>query len=101
MTTQVLDDTQQSRYTISVDGELAGIAGYRDIDGTRVFTHTEVLPAFKGRGLATTLIEAALHEVRALDKRIVALCPFVHSYIESHPEAADLVDEDLDARLRR
>ena len=34
----------------------------------------------------------ALDDVREQGKRIVPICPFVHSYIEKHPEYQDIAD---------
>ena len=67
--------------------------------GARVFTHTEVFPAFEGRGVGTALARGALDDVRASGRTLVARCPFIRSYIERQPEYADLVDADLEARL--
>lgn len=100
MAPEVHDAPDRTRYEVTVDGELAGFAEYRDVDGSRVFTHTEVFDAFEGDGVGSALVRGALEAVRARGGRLVALCPFVAAHIERHPEHADLVDVDLDARLR-
>ena len=100
MAPEVHDAPDRTRYEVSMDGDLAGFAVYRDVDGARVFTHTEVFDAFEGKGVGSALAQGALEAVRGAGGRLVALCPFVASYIERHPEYADLVDADLDTRLR-
>ncbi|HET9608711.1 MAG TPA: GNAT family N-acetyltransferase [Acidimicrobiales bacterium] len=100
MATDVQDAPDRSRYEVTVDGELAGFAEYRDLDGARVFTHTEVFDAFEGHGVGSALAQGALDDVRRSGRRLVALCPFVAAYIEHHDEYADLVDRSLDQRLR-
>jgi hypothetical protein len=100
MATDVQDATDRSRYEVTVDGELAGFAEYSDLDGARVFTHTEVFDAFEGHGVGSALARGALDDVRRSGRRLVALCPFVAAYIEHHEEDADLVDRALDGRLR-
>lgn len=100
MTTEVTDSKDKSRYEITVDGDLAGFAEYRDMKGTRVFTHTEVFSAFGGRGLGSILVRSALDDVRDRDGTLVALCPFVDRFVREHAEYGDLVDADLDVRLR-
>jgi uncharacterized protein len=99
MDIEVREAPERQRYEAVVDGTVAGFAVYRDYRGVRVFTHTEVLPAFEGRGVGTALARGALDQVRASGLTVVAQCPFIRSYIERQPEYADLVDADLDARL--
>jgi predicted GNAT family acetyltransferase len=53
-----------SRYELFVGDKPAGKLVYRDEGDTRIFLHTEVDPAYRGRGLATKLIEWSLDDVR-------------------------------------
>ncbi|MDQ1686549.1 MAG: uncharacterized protein QOC82_3286 [Frankiaceae bacterium] len=87
----VTDVTGARRYEITVDGVLAGFAAYRDRDGHRVFTHTEINPKFERRGLGSQLVRAALDDVRDRGMTIVPMCPFVRSWIDSHDGYADLI----------
>ena len=80
------------QYQISVDGEQAGFADYIENGDQRNFNHTVIDKAFGGRGLAGTLIAAALTDTRAAGTRVVPTCSFVEGYITKHPEFADLVD---------
>ncbi len=73
-------------FTISVDGRRVGLIDFYDRDGVRTFTHTEVDPAFGGRGLATILVEEALRAARDADLRIASHCSMVTQYIGKHPE---------------
>jgi predicted GNAT family acetyltransferase len=57
-----------------------------------VFYHTEVDPAFGGRGLATVLIGEALAATRADGLRIVAVCPMVAAYVKKNHEFDDVLD---------
>jgi predicted GNAT family acetyltransferase len=91
MTTDVRDAPDRSRYEVTVDGELAGFAEYKDIDGARVFTHTEVFDAFEGKGVGSVLARGALDTVRAAGTEVVAKCPFIARYIERHAEYQDLL----------
>jgi predicted GNAT family acetyltransferase len=101
MSTEVRVAPEHSRYEITVDGRLVGFAEYQDIAGARVFTHTEVLPEYEGRGHGGTLVRTALDDVRTAQRTIVALCPFVDHIVHDHPEYGDLVNSELDATLRR
>jgi predicted GNAT family acetyltransferase len=98
MAPEVTDVPDRSRYEITVDGELVGIAEYVTREGVRVFTHTEVPGGGRGEGLGSTLAKAALDDVRARGMKLVARCPFIAAYIRRHDEYADLVDPDLTAR---
>jgi predicted GNAT family acetyltransferase len=100
MTTDVTDVPARARYEVTVDGELAGFAQYREVDGARVFTHTEIFDAFEGKGVGSALARGALDDVRAQGRRLVALCPFIAGYLGRHDEYADLVDAPLTAELK-
>ncbi|RDH80255.1 N-acetyltransferase [Mycolicibacterium moriokaense] len=83
---------ESDRYTISVDGQKVGRAEFLDRGQRRIFTHTEVDKGFEGRGLATILIGEALQHTRDAGLRIVPKCESVVSYVEKHPEYADVDD---------
>ena len=91
MTTEITNNTGQSRYEIHLDGKLAGFAEYRLSGAKTVFTHTEIDPAFEGHGLGSTLARGALDDVRREGRTVVPLCPFIKDYIERHPEYQDLL----------
>ena len=97
---QVHDEEEQQRYEAHLDGRLAGVAQYRRRDGSTVFTHTEVDDDFEGRGVGSSLIRAALDDVRARGETMAPLCPFVAAFVERHSEYADLVDHELYDALR-
>ncbi len=91
MATEVRHEPEQSRYTISVDGRLAGIAEYEERGGALVFPHTEIDPLLRGQGLGAQLVQAALDDVRARGGRIVPVCWFVAQFVDEHPEYEDLL----------
>jgi uncharacterized protein len=81
----------RARYEIAVAGELAGFVEYRGADGALDLVHTEVLPAFEGRGLAARLAQFALDDARRHGRKVVPTCSYIARYIERHPEAQELV----------
>ena len=83
---------EPGRFIISVDGRTVGLADFHDLDGRRVFPHTEVQSSFEGRGLATILVAEALRATRDAGLRIVPSCSMVAGYIDKHPEFADITD---------
>lgn len=91
MATTVVPNDAAGRYEIWVDGELAGFTQFRVDGAVATFPHTEISPDYEGRGLATTLIRAALDDMRSRGFTVVPRCPFVRAFIEKHPEYQDLV----------
>jgi len=91
----VVDNQDQHRYEIRVDGALAGAAYYRVHpagDGAEperiVFTHTEVEKEFEGKGVGSKLAGDALTLAKGRGLQIVAQCPFIAAYLKKHPELA-------------
>jgi uncharacterized protein len=83
---------EAGRFTIAVEGRPVGFAEFSDREGRRTFFHTEIDPAFQGRGLATIVVAAALEATRDAGLRIVAPCSMVADYLEKHRAYDDLVD---------
>lgn len=83
---------ESDRFSISVEGQQVGFAEFVDRDGRRIFPHTEVAPAFQGRGLATILVRQALETTRSTGLKIVPQCWMVAEFIDKNPEFADLLD---------
>jgi predicted GNAT family acetyltransferase len=88
---EVRDNPAANRYEAWVDEELAGFAEYQPAGGRLVFVHTEVLPAFAGRGIGSRLAAGALNATRARGLKMTPRCPFIAAYIRSHPEYRDMV----------
>jgi hypothetical protein len=89
----VRDDPEANRYEIREGGRLLGFAAYERHGSTLVFTHTEVDQDSGRSGLGSTLVRAALDDVRSQGITIVPQCPFVRGWIERHPDYADLIAE--------
>jgi len=83
---------EKGRYTIAVEGKTVGLADFVDRGDQRVFHHTEVDPAYGGRGLATILVEEALNAARDEGKRIVPVCSMVVTVLKKHPEFDAITD---------
>jgi predicted GNAT family acetyltransferase len=82
--TTVRDNPDKNRYEIHDGAELAGFSLYKLSPGKIAFTHTEIDPAFSGRGLARQLVTEALDEVRRRDLAVLPFCPYVRKLIASH-----------------
>ena len=101
MDVQVTNNAEDKRYEARVDGELAAIADYIPTGELVAFTHTEVLPAFEGRGVGAQLVKGALADVRASHRLVLPVCPFVSGYLQRHQDDyADLVYRSRTAAVR-
>lgn len=87
----VVNNRDHNRYEIEAEGELAK-AEYVRAGDTVTFTSTQVPRALEGQGIAGRLAKFALDDARAQGLRVIPRCPYFASYIERHPEYADLVD---------
>lgn len=88
---RVQDNPAKGRYEALVGDELAGFAAYDRTGELVVFTHTEVEPAYEGKGIGGRLASAALDDVRAHGRSVIAKCPFIAEYIQRHPAYTDLL----------
>ncbi len=94
------DQPEHSRFVLELDGRRVGLLDYR-LDGGRIaLIHTEIDPAFEGRGLGSQLVRFALDDARARGLAVLPQCPFVPHFIRLHPEYRELVPEAERARYR-
>lgn len=87
----VHDNAEQSRYEIVSGTQVAGIEQYTRDGDVVTFLHTEIYPQFEGLGYASTLVRAALDDLRARGLRLRPECRYVVSFLTKHPEYRDLV----------
>ena len=90
MFNELIHDTNKHQFRIESEGQ-AALLNYHKQPGKIIFLHTEVPPAWEGRGIGSRLAKAGLEYARARNLQVVPLCPFVAAYLEQHPEYADLV----------
>lgn len=83
-------DDARSRYEGRIDGEVVTVLDFVRQGDVLVLTHTGTEPAFRGRGLATTVTAAALDDVRRRGEKVRPSCPFAVDFLDEHPEYADL-----------
>jgi predicted GNAT family acetyltransferase len=89
--TKVVNNPEQNRYELQRGEEMVGFVTYRERPGLIAFVHTETDNRLEGQGLASTLVAGALDDVRERGLEVLPFCPFANSYIQRHPEYADLV----------
>lgn len=87
----VRDNTAEHRYEARIGDQIAELV-YSRHGNEIVLVHTGVPRELEGRGIAGRLAQFALEDARAKRLRVVARCPYVVTYLERHPEYADIVD---------
>ena len=91
MTTTVTRNDERSRYELTVDDQLVGVADFEEAGDAVVIPHTEIAPARRGRGLGAILVRGVLDDLRSREAKVVPACWYVRDYIDQHPEDADLL----------
>lgn len=77
----------RSRFELQHDGHVA-VLTYEKGDGDVALVHTVVPPELEGAGVGSRLAEAAVGWAHEQGLRVVPVCPFVQSWLQEHPEAA-------------
>lgn len=97
---EVVNDQENGIYTaVADDREIGGIV-YRLAGDRIVLQAASVHAEFRNHGVATELIRRVLDDVRTQGKTTTILCPIVRTFIEKHPEYADLVDTTQPGRTK-
>ena len=91
-----VDNSNEQRYELLLDGVRAGLTTYSLDPGEITFLHTQIDPDYQGRGLAGWLAAAVLDDARRRHLVVHPRCPFIRAYIARHPEYADLVAPGFD-----
>jgi uncharacterized protein len=89
---EIHHNVDQQRFEALLGGEIAR-ADYRLAGGVMRMVHTEVPPAFTGRGIAAQLVRAALEHARRSGFKVQPACSYVRAYIRRHPETQSLLAE--------
>ena len=88
----VTHNEEAQRYEGRLDGDLVAIADYVPQERSVALVHTQVVPAHENQGLATTLVDEALRDIRRRGLRVVPACSFVRLHLRRHAEEyADLL----------
>jgi uncharacterized protein len=86
----VVHNASHQRFEIDIEGQLS-VLEYTFKNHRLFLTHTKVPPALENQGLGTKLAHAALEYARQNGLTVIASCPFVQDYVNSHPEYQSFV----------
>ena len=88
---EIIDVPEASQFEIRLDGTRVGFMDYAIRGDTFTAIHTEIDPAYGGRGLGERLVRHVLDMVRDTGMALRPACPFVKAFLQRHPEYDDLV----------
>src|SRR5262245_55938568 len=91
MDLEIVDVPAKRRYEARVGEELAGWVAYDRVRDRLVALHTEVVPAFEGRGISSKLVRRVLDDARGAGLFVTPRCPLFIRHFERHPEDRDLL----------
>ncbi|GIK65545.1 MAG: N-acetyltransferase [Chloroflexota bacterium] len=82
---EVVNNEQAKRFEVKLGDDVAKVE-YQLTGNIITFTHTEVPPAYEGRGIAGKMAKVALEYAKDHNLRVLPLCPYIKAYILRHPE---------------
>ena len=93
MPNKVIDNPEEHRFELALDGDDMAVAYYRiDENGRVVLTHTEVPFEYGGQGIGTRLAKGVFDLIRASGRKAVLKCSFMARFYTTHREYDDIVD---------
>jgi predicted GNAT family acetyltransferase len=99
MATTVVEVPDATRYEIRVDDTTAGFVEYHRFRDEIAFLHTEIDPAYEGKGLGSVLARHVLDAAREAHLAVLPYCPFIRGWMVRHPDYLDLVPDGQRARF--
>lgn len=90
MTPAIAHDIAGHRFETTVEGEHC-VLEYEVDDRTMTITHVSVPDPVSRRGIAATLMRAALASARRRGWQVVPECPYAAYFLKENPEWAGLV----------
>ncbi|MFX1760327.1 GNAT family acetyltransferase [Rhodococcus gordoniae] len=94
----VVDNADQNRFELRLNGDLVGILGYYDFERAPApnppvvdFMHTVIVEDFGHRGLAAVLVGGSLDLARRRGWRVRPVCTYVQRFLASHENYRDVV----------
>jgi len=82
----------KGEFVATLDGQKAGLMTYSWAgDEKIIIDHTEVQPAFNGKGVGKELVYKAVEFAREKKLKILPLCPFAAAMFKKNEEIRDVL----------
>jgi predicted GNAT family acetyltransferase len=88
----ITDNNSQGVYEATIEGRTVAGLVYSTAGNRVTLLATSVLPEFRGMGVAGRLIGGVLDRLRTEGRTATVVCPFTASFVNAHPEYADVLD---------
>ena len=95
MDVTVVRNEDAGSYDAIADEQVVGRLVYQRRDDRVVVRSTVVEPRLRGQGVASTLVRAALDDIRAEGLPVTNHCWFVTRFVAANPDYAGVVDIDM------
>ncbi len=88
----VTDEKDESRYTLTRDGQLVSVLDYRDDGRTIALTRAFTIPTFRGHGHAAKVVAGAVADIEERgDRKVDPVCWYVAEWFDANPSHAGLL----------
>jgi predicted GNAT family acetyltransferase len=87
----VVDEADERRFSVRLGEDVAEL-GYRRRGDRLLLIHTEVPPAFEGRGIGGLLVRHAVGQAREEGLTVMPYCRFANAWLRRHPDVARTVE---------
>ena len=87
---EIRDNTDLHRYELPV-GDQVAVVTYNLSEPNLMITETLVPEALEGQGIASRMAKHVLADAKDRGLLILPVCPFFSTYLQKHPDLADVV----------
>lgn len=82
----------KGEFVATFDGQKAGLMTYSWAGEDRIIIdHTEVEPAYNGKGIGKEMVYKAVEFAREKNLKIIPLCPFAKAMFQKNEEIRDVL----------
>jgi predicted GNAT family acetyltransferase len=92
--TEIIHRPEQGKFLIRLAPGAYAFLGYELRDGKMYIKTTYTPPEFRGRGIATRLMEHAVRWAEQMGYKVVPICSFAVHYFKKHEEWQRVLDEE-------